>query len=71
MNPKLDMAFASSISTPLVVEIFDRARLVSKKNPFKSVEDDSEGVFYSVSYDVLHNEDIRDTFIVIFKKLAM
>lgn len=53
------MALVSGIATPLVVEIKDRARLIFKKHPFKFVEDDLEGAFSSVPYDVLHNEDVR------------
>ncbi|XP_059066162.1 uncharacterized protein LOC131857518 [Cryptomeria japonica] len=53
------MASVFGVATPLVVEINDRVRLVFKKNPFKSVEDDPEGAFSSVPYDVLHNKDIR------------
>lgn len=53
------MASSSSISTPLVVKIKDRARPVFKKHPFKFVEDDPKGAFSLVPYDVLHNEDIR------------
>lgn len=53
------MASTSSIGTPLVVEIKDRAQLVFKKHPLKSVEDDLEGAFSSVPYNMLLNEDIR------------
>ncbi|XP_057856259.1 uncharacterized protein LOC131065690 [Cryptomeria japonica] len=53
------MASTSGISTPLLVEITERARPIFKKYSFKSVEDDLNGAFSSVSYGVLHNEDIR------------
>lgn len=53
------MASAFGIATPLVMEIKDRARDVFKKHPFKLVEDDLEGAFSLVLYDVLHNEYIR------------
>lgn len=53
------MASSSRISTPLVVEIKDRARPIFKKHPFKSIEDNPKGAFSSVPYDVLHNEYIR------------
>lgn len=53
------MESMSGISTPLVVDISKRARLVFKRHPFKSIQDAPEGEFSSVSYDVLHNEDIR------------
>lgn len=53
------MASTFGIDTHLVVEIKERARPVFKKHPFKSVEDDPEGVFSLVFYGVLHNQDIR------------
>lgn len=54
-----EIASIYGITTPLVVEIKDRARLVFKKHPFKLVKDDLTGEFSSMPYDVLHNEDIR------------
>lgn len=53
------MASIFDIVTPLVVEIKDRAHPVFKKHPFKSIEDDLEGAFSFVPYDMLHNEDIK------------
>lgn len=53
------MTSSSSVVTPLVVEVTDRARPIFKKHLFKSVEDDPNGAFSSVSYGVLHNEDIK------------
>lgn len=53
------MASSFGVATPLVLEIIDRTRLVFKKHLFKSIEDDLNGAFSSVSYGVLHNEDIR------------
>lgn len=53
------MVSSFGIATPLVMEIKDRARPIFKKHPFKSVEDNLEGAFSLVPYDVLHNEDIR------------
>lgn len=58
-NPKFEMASVFGIATPLVIEIKDRARPIFKKRPFKSTEDDSEGAFSLVPYNILHNEDIR------------
>lgn len=54
-----EMASVSGIATHLVVEIKDRAPPVFKKCPFKSVEDNLEGAFSLVPYDVLHNEDVK------------
>lgn len=54
------MASTSRISTSLVVEIKDKARPIFKRHPFKFVEDDPEGAFSLVPYDVLYNEDIRE-----------
>lgn len=53
------MAFASFISTPLVVEFKDRTRPVFKKHPYKSMEDDLVGVFSFVLHGVLHVDDVR------------
>lgn len=53
------MASTSGIVTPLVVGITERARLVFKRNSFKSIEDDLEGAFSFIPYGVLHNVDIR------------
>lgn len=53
------MASASEIATPLVVKISKRERPIFKRHPFKSIEDDSEGVFSSILYDILQNEDRR------------
>lgn len=53
------MTSTLGISIPLVVEISDRARAIFKKHHLKSIEDDPEGAFSSVSYGVLHNEDIK------------
>lgn len=58
-NPKFKMASTSSIYIPLVMEIKDRAKPVFKKHPSKSIQDDLEGAFSSIPYDVLHNEYIR------------
>lgn len=47
------------MDTPLVVDTTERFHPKFKKNPFKLVEDDPLGAFSSVSYGVLHVEDIR------------
>lgn len=53
------MASVFGVVTPLVVEIKNRFWPFFMKHPFKSIEDDSEGAFSFVPYDVLHNKDIR------------
>lgn len=50
---------SSGIATPLVVDATERARPIFKKHPHKSMEDDSNGAFSSISFGVLHVEDIR------------
>lgn len=52
-----DMA-ASGIVTPLVVDVIDRACPNFKKYPLISVKGDTKSAFLSVSYGVLHVEDI-------------
>lgn len=47
------------VETPLFVDIADREIPKFKKYPYKSMEDDSQGAFLTISYGVLHVEDIR------------
>lgn len=47
------------ISTPLVVEVKDRLHPKFKWHPYKFVDIEPLGGFSSVSYKVLHVEDIR------------
>lgn len=71
------MALVSGIVTPLVVEIKDRSHPGFKKYPFKSIQDDLEGAFSCMPYNVLHNEDIvgielslMSTFIVVTDRVC-
>lgn len=50
---------SSRITTPLVVDITQRACPNFKKYPVKFVEDDPLGAFSFVAYGFLHVEDIR------------
>lgn len=52
------MAFASSIYTPLVVEVKHMNHLVLKNNPYKFMEDDPVGVFSFIPNGVLHVDDV-------------
>lgn len=56
---EFEMDLTSSVATILVVDIKDKARPIFKKHPFQLVEDDPEGAFSSVPYNILHNKDIR------------
>lgn len=46
------------MDTPLVVDITERAHPKFKKNPYKPIENNPQGAFSSVPYDVLHVEHI-------------
>lgn len=48
------------MSTPLLVEVKDRSRPKFKWHPYKSVDTEPLGAFSSMSYGVLHIEDIRE-----------
>lgn len=51
---------SSTIATPLVVDITERARPIFKKHSYKSMKNDPNGAFSSIFYGVLHVEYIRD-----------
>lgn len=53
------MASASSIATPLVVEVKDNTHPVFKKHPYKSMEVDPIGTFSFILHGVLHVDDVR------------
>lgn len=52
------MEFASSIATPLVVEVKDKTCLVFKKHPYKSMKDNLGGSFSFVLHGILHVGDV-------------
>lgn len=60
---------SSSVTTPLVVDITNRARPKFKNHPYNLLEGDTKGAFSSILYGVLHVEDIRAYIHCDFKEL--
>lgn len=52
------MAYAYSISTPLVIKVKDRTHPIFKKHPYKSMEVDPVGAFSFILHDVLYVDDV-------------
>lgn len=66
------MALASGVTTPLVVEIKDRTRLVFKKHPFEAVEDDLQKVLFHLCTAIFSTmKTLGLTFTAISRSLEM